>query len=166
MQIAESPTHSCLNKLRVYIACQQELWGQQFRTHDSSMVSLKTPVVSLFTPPSLPSRLWSSCLSPQDIDPGPPMTSGLESRPEESGKAGSEWANQSYIHQTLTVVASVTGLFLSLVLLCDLNFPKDCVLNCVRNRWGTYFHFAERLVNQRNHKFLSNSVNIKKKKNQ
>ena len=62
------------------------------------------------------------------------MTSGLHSRPEESGKAGSEWANQSYIHQTLTVVASVTGLFLSLVLLCDLNFPKDCALNCVRNR--------------------------------
>lgn len=94
------------------------------------MASLKTLVVSLFTPPSLLSRLWS----PRDIDPGHTMTSGLYSRHEESGKAGSEWANQSYIHQTLTVVASVTGLFLSVVLLCDLNFSKDCVLNCVRNR--------------------------------
>ena len=112
------------------------------------MVSLKTLVVSLFTPPPLLSRLWSSRLSTWNIDPGHPITLGLHSRHEESGKAGSEWANQSYIHQTLTVVASVTGLFLSLVLLCDLTFSKDCVLSCVRNRRGTYFHFAERLIKE------------------
>lgn len=60
--------------------------------------------------------------------------------------------------QILTVVVSVTGIFLSSVFHVIRSFPNDCALNLVKNKLWTYFHFSERLINQGNHKSLPKSV--------
>lgn len=127
---------------------------RHFRSDNDLTISPRTRLFLLPTPPSLLCwLLFSSMLAePHDLRP--------VSQASRKGKGKEQNGHTSRTcTQILLLVTSVTGRFYDWFLCLIWIFPNDHALNFARNSWTCYY-FAERLINQGNHKLLPNSASF------